>query len=537
MSRRPSARWALVALTATATTLSAQTAAPAVRSLSLADAMRLGTATSEALRIARAGVDRAHADQLRARSQMLPQIGATASYVRTLRSQFQGISFGGASRDTVGPSLTMQQVCTPYFLDSTATGVDRSAALSQIETCKSSGFGGIDFGKLGFGAANQYNLGLSASQTLFAGGRVVAQNASAEEGRRSADIALSAEEAQTRLDITEAYYNAALADRLLVIADSSLVQTERVLTQTELARKVGDKSEFDLLRARVARDNQKPVMIQRRSDRDVAYFRIKQLLALPLDDSLELSTSVEDTTVRAVAASPAQGDTTPDARSTVRQASANVRAQEALVRVARAERIPSVTLSSAYGRVAFPDNGIPDWSTFRTNWNVTLAASVPLFTGGRLRGDAVAAQANLAEARARLQQTREFAALDARISESTYRQAEAAWAASEGTAEQAQHAYAIAEVRYKEGISTEVELSDSRLLLQQALANRALAARDLQVARVRMALLRDLPLSTGGGAASGASGSGASASGMPSTSTAGSAAGSTQTGQTGSVVP
>ncbi|MBA2627885.1 MAG: TolC family protein, partial [Gemmatimonadales bacterium] len=62
-----------------------------------------------------------------------------------------------------------------------------------------------------------------------------------------------------------------------------------------------------------------------------------------------------------------------------------------------------------------------------------------------------------------------------------------------GTVEQAQRAYAIAEVRYREGISTQTELGDARLLLQQALANRAQAARDLQVARVRMTLLPDLP--------------------------------------------
>jgi outer membrane protein TolC len=52
-------------------------------------------------------------------------------------------------------------------------------------------------------------------------------------------------------------------------------------------------------------------------------------------------------------------------------------------------------------------------------------------------------------------------------------------------------------VRYRAGVSTQLELSDSRVLLQQAEANRAQAARDLQVARARMALLPDLPLSTG----------------------------------------
>jgi outer membrane protein TolC len=49
-------------------------------------------------------------------------------------------------------------------------------------------------------------------------------------------------------------------------------------------------------------------------------------------------------------------------------------------------------------------------------------------------------------------------------------------------------------VRYREGISTQTDLSQSRLLLEQSLANRAQAARNLAVARVRLALLRDLPL-------------------------------------------
>jgi len=56
-------------------------------------------------------------------------------------------------------------------------------------------------------------------------------------------------------------------------------------------------------------------------------------------------------------------------------------------------------------------------------------------------------------------------------------------------------AYAIAEVRFREGLATQIELSDARLLLQQAEANTATAARDREVARLRLALLRDLPLS------------------------------------------
>jgi outer membrane protein len=108
------------------------------------------------------------------------------------------------------------------------------------------------------------------------------------------------------------------------------------------------------------------------------------------------------------------------------------------------------------------------------------------------------AEANLREAQARYDQLREFAALDSRVTLNSLAQARAAWQASLGTAEQAARAYSIAEVRYSEGISTQIELNDARILLEQAVANRALAARYLQVARVKLELLPDLPLQAGG---------------------------------------
>jgi outer membrane protein TolC len=185
-----------------------------------------------------------------------------------------------------------------------------------------------------------------------------------------------------------------------------------------------------------------------------------------------------------------------DDRAPVRAAEQNVVASEGQLTAARAEYFPTISLTSSYGKVGYPTGGLPDWSDFRENWNIGLSLQVPLFVGGRIRGESMIAQANLAEARARLQQTRELAALDTRNAMARLEAAQATWLASTGTVEQAARAYRIADVRYREGISTQTELSDSRILLQQAQANRAQAARDLQIARVRVALLRDLPITT-----------------------------------------
>ena len=468
------------------------------RALALDEAVRIAEAQSEAIRIARAGVDRAHGQQWQARSQLLPQINGSASYTRTLASQFSAVG-GGPAVDTTKPPAPPTP-CDQYLRDATATTAERLAGLEDASRCALGSNPFSSFGSLGFGAKNQYNLGLAVSQSLFAGGRIVAQNAVANAGRRSADIELTAQRAQLRLDVTQAYFDAALADRLVALAESSAVQTENVLRQTRLARTVGNVSEFELLRAQVSSANQRPIVIQRQSDREVAYLHLKQLLNLPLDAPLQLTTVVDDSaaTNAALASIGVPSDTSAADRATVRQAAEAIDAQRGLLRVAKGQRFPTLALTSQYGKVAFPLAGLPQSGEFRTNWTIALASQIPLFTGGRIKGDQMVAEANLREAQARYDQLREFAALDSRVTINNLLQARAAWQASQGTAEQANRAYSIATVRYKEGISTQIELNDARILLEQAVTNRALAARNLQVARVKLALLPNLPLQTAG---------------------------------------
>jgi outer membrane protein TolC len=127
---------------------------------------------------------------------------------------------------------------------------------------------------------------------------------------------------------------------------------------------------------------------------------------------------------------------------------------------------------------------------------------------------------------------KEFASLDARVALNALNQATSAWEASKGTAEQASKAYTIAEVRYKEGISTQLELNDSRILLEQSNANRALAARNLQIARMKLALLANLPLSSGTSAQSAQSTQQSAVRSQQSASTGSQQSAATQTQQT-----
>jgi outer membrane protein TolC len=442
--------------------------------LTLEEALTRAEAASERVAIARAGVQRARGDRYEARSGYLPSIGATVGYTRTLESEYESLR-GGAPDTASNP------------------------------------FEGIE---LPFGQANRYDLGVSASQTVFAGGRIRARDRIAGAGARRADLELASARAQLALETTRAFYDASLSDRLLAIAEASLAQAEQTLAQVQAAQRVGDKAEFETLRAQVARDNQRPLVIQRRTERDLAYMRLKQIVAVSDADTLRLvvlpdlvassgsagpsataSASELDLLERAAAAAPVLAlDTAVDRRGAVRQAREAVRVRENLARIAAAERLPSLAVTTQYGRVGYPAGGLPKWAELRSNWQVGVQVELPVFTGGRIRGAQLKAEADVVEAQAQLDQARELAALDARASIEQVEAAEAAWQASTGTVEQAAKAYRIAELRYREGLSTQLELNDARLMLQQAEANRAVAARDLEVARAVVRLLPDLPL-------------------------------------------
>ncbi len=489
--------------------LRAQSAPPPATSpgtpvaLSLDDALRLAAGTSEQVAIARASEQRARGQQAQARSALLPQLSTTLNWQKQLQNQFAAIAerAGGDTGGNTGGG------------SDTTSGQDATSSFTRI-------------------FASEYNLtfGLTASQPLFTGGRTAANIKAARAGRESAQIGITSAEAQVQLDVTQAYYDALLADRLLTIADSSLVQSERTLRQVQLTRSVGSASEFELIRAQVTRDNQRPGWLQARTTRDLAYLRLRQLLNLDNDRVVTLTDSIIETPITGsitdtpasqapittvnvsasavlaldpavqarVARTLSASDTGVSRRAPVLQALKGLEVAQQQLKATKAQRLPSIAATTNYQRLAYPVGVLPSsLGDFFPNWTVGVGLSFPFFTGGRVRGEILAAEASVVEARNRVRQAEEGAALDARASAARLAEAEATWQASVGTAEQAQRAYSIAEVRFREGISTQLELSETRVQLQQALANRARAARDLQVARKRLELLRDLPLTSG----------------------------------------
>jgi outer membrane protein TolC len=409
-------------------------------------------------------MEHARGNALEARSFRKPRLNAYTSYDRTLKSEFEG--FGGFASDSTAPA------------DSESAEVP-------------------------FGSAHTYRAGLAASYMVFSGGRGLAQSRAAASTRRAAEIGFTSARAQLRLDVAEAYYNAMLSDRLLRIAEWTFEQADSTYNRAALVSAAGRAPEFDVVRAKASRDRQRPIVIQRQAEHDVALLRLRHLLHLTPTADLVLPTDI-------LASAPTadglqeQLDVTLRGRgidrSAVREAAESVVRGEQMVAASEAGHLPTVTLTSTYERVAYPLDGNPSWSKARANWTVGGRIDLPVLSGGHQNGSDAMAHAELDAARARLRLTQQLAELDTRSSIARLAAAEAALSATDATVAEAQKAYDIASLRYREGVSIQLELSDARLGLEQARADQARAARDASVERIRASLLINLPLGLGGAA-------------------------------------
>ena len=431
---------------------------PSKSPLTLTEAWAKAESKSDQLILANARVEHARGNALEARSFRKPKLNAYTAYDRTLKSEFDG--FGGFVSDSAAPA-------------------DAESA------------------EIPFGSEHTYRAGLAASYTVFSGGRGLAQTRAAASTRRAAEIGFTSAKAQLRLEVAEAYYDAMLAERMLRIAESTLDQADSTYQRALLVSGAGRAPEFDVVRAKATRDRQRPVVIQRQAERDVAMLRLRQLMHLSSSTELVLPSDILATTpttdgLQARLTATLRGNGAN--RSAVREAAEGVVRGEQMVSASEAGHLPSVTLTSTYERVAYPLNGQPNWHKARANWTVGGRIDLPVLSGGHQHGSDAMARAELDAARANLRLTQQLADLDTRSSIARLAAAEAALDATQTTVDEATKAYDIASLRYREGVSIQLELSDARLGLEQARADQARAARDASVERIRASLLIDLPL-------------------------------------------
>lgn len=409
--------------------------------LSLDDAVARALGSGADMQVARAAVGVAQGRVRETLAQALPQITGSVSYNRKFDSIFRGIG------------------------ESDTTGL------------------GSLFSNTPFGAVHGWTADLTASQLLWSSGRVGAGLKAAKAVYRSVEADRAQAEADVRLAVADAYWSALYSHEVVRIARGGLEQAREHLRQVELYRKQGSRSEYDLLQAQVDAANQEPPLVAARSAEELALLRLKRALGLPLAQPIALTTPLAFGDALPV---PTEQPADAQLRPAVQSASAAVEARRAALTVEKAGRWPQVTASATVSHQAFPTEWTPARDQFHRSVDASVKLEWPLFQGFRTFGGVQRASNELAQAVAQRNELQQEAEVELAAARLGVQEAIATLVARRGTARLAERAHHLAEVRWKNGLSTQLEVSDSRLQMLNAQVNEVLAFKDHRLALVKL---------------------------------------------------
>ena len=292
-------------------------------------------------------------------------------------------------------------------------------------------------------------------------------------------------EANVISNIKTAYYNVLIADEQVTVLEQSIARWETALRDSRALFKEGVAADIDTLKAFLSVENIKPDLIQARNRAAVARTRFKNTIGIDPTRKITLSDSLayqqgeypDD-------ASIAYGEAL-SARPEIRQLELQIEADAQNVNATRAERFPAITAVGLLEAQTQFDDGV---AIKDTDWPVTssigLQLSLPLFTGFRISSQVEQAKLGLLQSMSRLEDLKADVRAEIEMKLSDLEESRKRIEVQDRTIRTAERSYEITLLRFREGIGSQLELSEAELQLNKAKTNYLQAVYDYLVARV-----------------------------------------------------
>ncbi len=428
----------------------------------------------------------AHARYLQARSTALPQLSLSTTYTRQIESVFQG-----------------QENISPFKPDTTAHDTTMADLLRRIRALEGalpySGFYAVSelLSSSSFASQNSWIAALSLRQKVFQGGSIWASVEAANHGLDAARLLEDDTRSDVILRVRQAYLDALLAQRGVTIAELGRDQADNHLTQVRLRQDAGQASEFELLQAEVEADNQVPIVRNAYTAQEAADLELRRICKLPAAGTLLLTTPLLDS--EAIPAEPTDVDTTGLVENAMHTSGVEALEQAYAARghavtVAAAGKYPELDLFFDGGEQAYPMDVFPKRGDWLRNADAGVAVTWHLFDGLQTKGAIQEAKANQTQSLEDLTQARSQVRQAVILGRYELEKSAADLKARSRTVELAQRALDLANLRYQEGASSMLEVSDARIAWQMAQTNEAQARRDYFAALARLERYTGQPL-------------------------------------------
>ena len=355
--------------------------------------------------------------------------------------------------------------------------VTLNATYQRLDKASTANFGGttIELGK-----KDNRSADLNVSQYVDVFGSVKAGRAAAKAGKSAYQYYLDTQINDTTLDVKTAFYNVLRAQQFLQVQDETVSQLIAHLKDTQANFDAGTIARYDVLRAETEVANAKQGFISAKNSVQLAKAALNNVMGKPVSDVIDLEEPAKSPYVTIDLAKAV--DTASKSRPEVLGASDMIKVNDEYTAIAKKQFLPNInaqwTLNHNFDTSVF--------NSRQESWTAMLTAKMSIFDGGTIKAGVDKAKADANNSRFTRDQIVLGVSLDAQQSYLSLNESQERITAAETALVQANEAYRLAIVRYKSGVSTQLEVLDTETALTAAKMNLVNATYDYQVSLAKL---------------------------------------------------
>jgi len=319
-----------------------------------------------------------------------------------------------------------------------------------------------------FGDEDTYSAVLTVTQPIYAGGSIPARINAAKLMSLLTDETVRAAVQDMIYAAEHAYYDVLLSQHLLQITTDAVRSAQAHLENVKKRQRGGVASDFDVLRAEVELSNFQAEFIQNKNAISVSKASLIKIMGVSQDSDFVLSDELlyVPSNITMEQAVEAAYRNRPDLLGR----EFDIKMQKELLKVARSQYFPMV--SGYYSNTwAKPDPHNMMEIEWGHAWQGGITASVPIFDGFLRDGEIVAQKARLKQGQIDLINSEETALFELTKAQLGIENTAEFIESQRLNLTRAEEGLRLAEVGYREGANTQVEMIDAQSALTTARAN------------------------------------------------------------------
>jgi len=315
------------------------------------------------------------------------------------------------------------------------------------------------------GDIDNYSANLRVTQPVFAGGAIVATINAGKIFSLLTDQAVRAATQDVAYSAQHAYYDVLLSQHLYQISADAVRSAQAHLDDVKRKRQSGVASDFDVLRAEVELSNFKADLIQNKNAINISKTQLLKIMGISQDSNFVLSDSLNYVPLKMSMeqAVEAAYRNRPD----LYERQFDIKYQEQLLRIAKSQYWPTVSgyLDNSWSKPDPHDSRAIDWGHA---WQGGVIATLPLFDGFSREGEVIQQKARLRQSQINLIDAEETTLFELTKASLSIQDAEEFVQSQRLNLDRAKEGSRLAQVGYREGINTQVEVIDAESALTKA---------------------------------------------------------------------